>query len=131
MTKHSGLHAARGQIAWILALIVSTAIVVKLEQLELGSRLAALTTNPLAETELAADITLQQARLRAADPANAAVIYQIQLLLALSLEGTRNGADLDTLTVEAAQTIAAIESAAPSDPVLLDAIRLCRAVFGI
>ncbi|MFO8126220.1 hypothetical protein [Yoonia sp.] len=129
MMKHSGLHAARGQIAWIIALIVSTAIVVKLEQLELGSRLSALSSNPLAQTELTADIILEQARLRAADPANAAVTDQVHLLIALSLAGTLEGADLDALTDEAARTIAAIERIAPSDPVLLDAVALCRSVF--
>jgi len=131
MTKTSGLYEARGQIAWILALIISTAVVVRLEQLELGSQLSVLATNPLAETELAGDITLQQARLRVADPAIATVPDQIHLLAALVLAGTQDNADLDALRTEAAQTVAAIESTSPTDPVLLDAINLCRSTFGL
>lgn len=131
MIKHSSLHAARGQIAWILALIVSTAIVVKLEQLQLGSRLSALASNPLAETELTANFVLEQARLRAADPANAAVSDQLHLLIALSLTGTQESTDRNTMIEEVSQTIEAIESTAPSDPALLDALALCRSVFSI
>lgn len=131
MIKHSGLHAARGQIAWILALILSTAVVVKLEQLELGSRLSALTSNPRAQSELSIETTLQQARLRAADPANAAVIDQAHLLIALSLAGTREVSKPDMLTQEAMRAVAAIESTGPSDPILLHALALCRRVFGV
>lgn len=131
MTKTSGLYEARGQMAWILALIISTAVVVRLEQLELGSQLSMLATNPLAETELAADITLQQARLRVTDPATATVPDQIHLLAALVLAGTQEGADIAALRADAAQTIAAIQSTDPSDPLLLNAMSLCRDVFGL
>lgn len=131
MIKHSGLHAARGQIAWLLALILSTAVVVKLEQLELGSRLSALVSNPLAQTGLTIDATLEQARLRAADPANAAVTDQAHLLIALSLAGTQETVKPEMLVQEAEQAIAAIESTAPRDPVLLQAIALCRKVFAL
>lgn len=131
MIKSSGLHAARGQIAWLLALAISTTIVIRLEQLELGSRLSALTTNPQADTGLAADITVQQARLRAPDAATAPVPDQIHLITALVFAGTQNSGDIPALRAEAAQIIAEIESTAPTDPVLLDAIRLCQAVLGI
>lgn len=131
MTKTSGLYEARGQMAWILALIISTAVVVRLEQLELGSQLSMLATNPLAETELAADITLQQARLRVTDPATATVPDQIHLLAALVLAGTQEGADIAALRADAAQTIAAIQSTDPSDPLLLTAMSLCHDVFGL
>ena len=131
MTKSSGLYEARGQIAWILALIISTAIVVRLEQLELGSQLSVLASNPLAETELAGDITLQQARLRAPDPATASPTDQIHLLTALILAGTQGTADMAVLAAEAADTIAAIEGGDPADPALRDAISLSRSFFGL
>lgn len=131
MTKTSGLYEARGQIAWILALIVSTAVVVRLEQLELGSQMSTLTTNPLAEIEMASDITLQQARLKVDDLTTASVTDQVYLLTALVLVAMQDGADIAALHEEAAQTIAAIESTNPTDRVLLDAIRLCRGVFNI
>ncbi|MFN3663394.1 hypothetical protein [Yoonia sp.] len=131
MIKHSGLHAARGQIGWILALIVSTAVVVKLEQLELGAQFATLTVNPLAEPALPLDHDLARARLLAPDPATAAPMDQARLLIALSLAGTQDAADFDALAAEAAQTVADVEATVPSDPVLLNAIALCRSVFAL
>jgi hypothetical protein len=44
--RRSALHAARSQIAWILALVISTAIVVRLEQVSFEDRLSLLTANP-------------------------------------------------------------------------------------
>ena len=131
MTRNSGLYEARGQIGWILALIVSTAVVVWLEQLEVGSQLSVLATNPLTDTELGTDSSLQQAWLQVDDPATAAVKDQVNQLTALVRAGLEDGADIAALRQEAAQTIAAIESTDPTDRVLLDAIRLCRGVFNI
>ncbi|WP_322896091.1 MULTISPECIES: hypothetical protein [unclassified Yoonia] len=131
MTRNSGLYEARGQIGWILALIVSTAVVVWLEQLEVGSQLSVLATNPLTDTELGTDSSLQQAWLQVDDPATAAVKDQVNQLTALVRAGLEDGADIAALRQEAAQTIAVIESTDPTDRVLLDAIRLCRGVFNI
>lgn len=131
MKKTSGFYEARGQIAWILALIVSTAVVVWLEQFQVGPQLSVLATNPLADTEPGPDSSLQQAWLQVDDPATAAVRDQVDVLTTLVLVGLKDGANIAALREEATQTIAAIESTNPTDRVLLDAIRLCRGVFNI
>lgn len=131
MTETSGLYEARGQIAWILALIASTAVVVWLEQLEVGPQLSVLATNPLTESALGIDSSLQQTWLQEEDAATMAVKAQVNQLTALVLAGLEDGADIAALREEAAQTVAAIESTNPADRVLLDAIMLCRSVFNI
>lgn len=131
MTPNNGWRMARGQIAWILGLIVSTAIVIQLERLELGTRFGALDANPLAEAEPAWAQALHDARARAPDPANAAPQDQAALLLALSMAALQGAADTPSLAPEAAAVIDAIGPLAASDPLVSDAASLARRVFGL
>ena len=58
--RHRAWHVARGQIAWILALVVSTAIVVRLEQIDFEGRVSLLTTNPFSVEPMMSDAMLAQ-----------------------------------------------------------------------
>jgi len=129
MKGRNGWVAARGQIAWILALLVSTAIVVQLERLELGSRPAVLDTNPLTEGGPAWPLALHEARAQAPDPSSATPIAQASLLLALSLAALQPDADTEMLAAEAAAVIDAIGSLTESDPLVDDVVALTRRVF--
>jgi len=131
MKGRNGWVAARGQIAWILALLVSTAIVVQLERLELGSRPAVLDTNPLTEDGPAWALALHEARAQAPDPSNATPIAQASLLLALSLAALQPDADTEMLAAEAAAAIDAFGSLTEHDPLVDDALALTRRVFGL
>jgi len=129
MKGRNGWVAARGQIAWILALLVSTAIVVQLERLELGSRPAVLDTNPLTEDGPAWALALHEARAQAPDPSNATPIAQASLLLALSLAALQPDADTEMLAAEAAAAIDAIGSLTEPDPLVDDVVALTRRIF--
>jgi len=131
MKNPSGWVAARGQIAWILALLISTGIVIQLERLDLGSRLGTLEANPFAEPREALPRPLEQARARAPDPASAAAADQAALLLALSLAALQRDADRGALSAEAAAAVEAIEAAGDPGPLVNDALTLTRRVFGL
>ena len=131
MKARNGLIMARGQMAWILGLLVSTAIVVQLERLELGSRLAVLETNPLAQTDPASAQALRDARIPTLDPGSATPSQQAELLLALSLVALQPGANRDALEAEAVSVIDAIGVNADDDPLLRDAVTLAQRVFGL
>ncbi len=63
--RRSALHAARSQIAWILALVISTAIVVRLEQVSFEDRISLLAANPFKVETAMSEAML--ARITAAD----------------------------------------------------------------
>ena len=130
MKANNGWTMARGQIAWILALIVSTAIVIQLERLEIGARLGSLDSNPLAEADPAWSQALHDARGQTPDPGNAAPQDQAALLLALSLAALQDDADTALLAEEAAAVIDAIGALAAADPLVSDAKAMARRVFG-
>lgn len=121
--------AARGQMAWILALLVSTAIVVQLERLDLGSRVADRDANSLAQGGPALEQTLRDARARVAEPSSAKPKAHATLLLALSLAALQPQAATETLADEAAAVIDAIGSLSAQDPLVHDAVALTRRVF--
>ena len=129
MKGRNGWVAARGQIAWILALLVSTAIVVQLERLELGSHPAVLDTNPLAEGGSAWALALREARAKAPDPRSATPTAQASLLLALSLAALQPDANTEMLAAEAAAVIDSIGSLTVPNPLVDDVVALTRRVF--
>lgn len=129
MKANSGWIMARGQIGWILGLIVSTAIVIQLERLEIGARLGSLDANPLAEAEPAWSQALHDLRAQTPDPANAAPQDQAALLLALSLAGLQEGANTSQLAAEVTATIDAIGLSDASDPLVIEATEVARRVF--
>jgi hypothetical protein len=131
MQRFEGLHAARGQIAWILALILSTAIVVQLERLDVGSQLTVLAQNPLADAALSHDIALEQARSRAPDPATAAAEDQVNLLLTLAMAANDDPATLTDLRPQADEVVTAIAASDPSDPAVISAMALVVTVFDL
>jgi len=130
MKANSGWTTARGQIAWILGLIISTAIVIQLERLDIGAQLASLDTNPLANAEPAWMQVLHNARAQAPDPVNASPQDQAALLLALSLAGLQEGADTLLLANEATATITEIGLSADSDTLVNDALAVVLRVYG-
>lgn len=120
MALRDALVAARGHLAWILALVVSAAIIVWLEVTGPApfSRPAAESTG--AETALAA------ARgALAADPANPAA--QTRLLVALTLTALEGGTD-DAMREEALALRDAL--AGETSDTVRAAVDLAGAVFG-
>ncbi len=129
MRDNSPWIAARGQIAWILALLVSTAIVVQLERLELGARLAVLNSNPMGDNGWTQ--VLREARVQAEANDRFEPTAQVILLLSLSLAGMQPEADKALLATEAAAVIKAIGPDLGSDPLVEDAVALAQRVFGL
>ncbi len=121
--------AARGQIAWILALLVSTAIVVQLERLDLGSRLAVLNSNPTGDSGWAQ--VLREARVQAEANDSLEPTAQVILLMSLSLAGMQPDADSEMLATEAAAVIDALGNDLEPDPLVEDAVALAQRVFGL
>jgi len=126
MKRREALATARGQIAWILALVISTAIIIQLERVDFANQVAVLARNPLlvlspdaTDTALAA---ARAAHLQAPDSPDA----QAQLLTALSLRALV--ADVETLRPEAHALIAAIHDR--DTPIMAAAIEIATAVFG-
>lgn len=130
MTPNNGWSMARGQLAWILGLIVSTAIVIQLERLDISARLGSLDTNPLAEPQPTWAQALQNARMQAPDPGSATPQNQAALLLALSVAGLQEEAETIRLADEVAAVIDAISLSDESDPLVTDATAVARRVFG-
>lgn len=128
MRKDSGWVAARGQIAWILALIVSITIIVQLEQVDFGKRLALLEENPLARTQLsveAATKALADARTALqASPQNPHA--RAVMLVALSIANQAGIVADDTGQAEAQSLIA---TAHPDDALWQSALILATASF--
>ena len=84
------LIGARGQIAWILALTLSTAAIIRLEHLDLGTRKAAVeaaakATDARLATEAAAALAEARSRL-AASPTDAEAAASLLLALATAVE---------------------------------------------
>lgn len=130
MKANSGWTMARGQIAWILALMISTAIVIQLERLDIGAQFASLDSNPLAEAEPAWAQMLIDARAQAPDPANASPQDQAALLLALSLAGLQEDAEMLRLAEEATAAIEAISLSDETPPIVVEAVAIALRVFG-
>ena len=131
MKTNNGWITARGQIAWVLALIVSTAIVIQLERLDVGSRLSTLEINPMTASDSPWPEVLKEARSRTADPSNATSQDQAALLLALALSVLQGHADKSELAAEAESAIDAIGPVAERDALLHNALNVARGVFGL
>ena len=129
MKANSGFTMARGQIAWVFGLIVSTAIVIQLERLEIGARLGSLDTNPLAEVEPAWSQALHEARAQTPDPGTATPQDQAILLLALAQAGLQAGANTSELAAEVATVINAIGNLEEADPLVTYAAEVALRVF--
>ena len=129
MRTDSGWTSARGQIAWLLGLVVSTAIVVHLERLELGGILVGLDTNPLSQQHLSDQITLDDLRARVsnADPARTEDV--VALLLALSSAAILN--DDPELRDDAAALLGEIPAPIADDPLIIEASAITRRIFDL
>ncbi|WP_114964560.1 hypothetical protein [Alkalilacustris brevis] len=126
MRLRESLALARGQIAWILALVVSTGIIIQLERVDFQGRLSLLERNPLAGMEAGTgDAALESARAAYAqspdDP-----LPQAQMLTALTLAALSDGPD--ALRVEARAVLAAV-SPDSDNTVLNAAIALAETAF--
>jgi len=129
MKNSSGWRAARGQIAWILGLLISTAIVIQLELIDLGPKSMVLDTNSMAQNETIWSQALLQARSRATDPRTASSQDQVALLLALSLTALESERIREMLQAEALGVINALGNIADPDPLLTEAVALTRQIF--
>lgn len=131
MKPRSGWSAARGQIAWILALIVSTGIVIQLERLDLGLRLAQLETGSLTKVEPPWSLTLRAARAAAPDPGQASQSEQLALVLALAMAGLHSDADPEALATEARAVINALGPDALQNAMVRDGVNLLKRIIGV
>lgn len=130
MNTNRPFAGARGQIAWILALVVSTAVIVRLEQVDFGNRLLGLTKNPFNGANLPADrVTSLLARAKADlaarpdDPAARAV-----LLIALSL-AAQGRAVPDSVAATYTTEAESLLATAADDPLSQAAALLAEASF--
>ena len=131
MKAHEALAGARGQIVWIVALAVSTATIIQLERLDLGTPPATVAEAPTdgqRDIPLASDayeaLAAAAARVKAApdDPDAAA-----SLLLALSVAVRAGSLDREAGRTRALALMDKAAAAGPEwDPVLV----LARLTFG-
>ncbi|NAZ36863.1 hypothetical protein [Rubellimicrobium sp. CFH 75288] len=127
MRKRSALHAARGQIAWILALIVSTAIVVRLEHVSFEAERSALVSNPFSGQE--SDPVALLARTREAASRGDTGLAQHATALALAL-ARAPGDPVLAAEARAIRSEAEARLAGREDPVLAAAAALLGEVLG-
>ncbi|WP_071795279.1 hypothetical protein [Natronohydrobacter thiooxidans] len=119
MKPDSGWISARYQIAWLLGLIVSIAIVVQLERLDLGISLDGPEDSS----------TIDGLRTRVPDIQAASAEELAAVMLALSAAGLQ---DPDpSLTAEAAALLDAIPPHLAADPLLIEAGAIMQRVFGL
>lgn len=135
MKRRSALHAAREQIVWIAALIVSTGIVVQLERLELQGANAALTSNPFDSSATPTAALLAEIRARGGGQAtDARVMAQDATALALVLLIAADPVDT-TLRAEAEAMRQALENrlrgGGDDDPILRSAQALLEAALDL
>lgn len=131
MKANEALAGARGQIVWIVALVVSTATVIQLERLDLGTppdAVAKARADGLRDIPLASDasrvLAAAAARVKAApdDPDAAA-----SLLLALTVAVKAGSLDREAGRTRALALMDKAAAAGPAwDPVLV----LARLTFG-
>ncbi|MDG3039786.1 hypothetical protein [Roseicyclus marinus] len=134
MKRRSALHAAREQIVWIAALVISTAIVVQLERLELQGTNEALTSNPFdSSTPPAADLLAQIRALGDGQAAGAQTMAQDATALALVLLMADTPVDM-TLRAEAEAMLLTLQdrlSGGDDDPILRSAQALLEAALDL
>lgn len=129
MKLRESLAMARGQIAWILALVVSTAIIIQLERVDFEGQLSLLERNPLAQVAPGSgDAALNTARAALAGASDDPQA-QAQMLTALVLAAIADGTD-DTLSAEADALLIALPPTSDiAEPVLKSAVAIARTVF--
>lgn len=133
MKRRSALHAAREQIVWIAALVISTAIVVQLERLELQGTNEALTSNPFDSSTPPAALLAQIRALGGGQAAGAQAMAQDTTALALVLLMADNPVDV-TLRAEAEAMLLTLQdrlSGGDDDPILRSAQALLEAALDL
>ncbi|MBQ2262789.1 MAG: hypothetical protein II336_15635 [Loktanella sp.] len=131
MMLSDGWVLARGQIAWILGLLVSTGVVIQLERLELGSRLSTLDSPRLSAPDAAAQQRLDELRTNPDLLMSASLADQLAVLLALSSIGIQSTENFDELRREAGAIIENLSMIEEPDPRLEKAMSLTSDIFGL
>lgn len=105
MKQSEAMTGARGQIAWILALIMSTAAIIYLERLDLGAPASLVASSTGLAAQATGAVTAAEDRYRAApDPASAAALALalVAAVQAGALDPAEGRARLAPLRTEAA-----------------------------